>query len=313
MDRREMEGMIRGRADKIFLIQAGGCGSVPVISARGDCLAEAWENSLLALYYYGVEMETEYDGQGEEIASPSRDCTMTMVVSRPDGEPFIHRAFPGGLADLEEYRQEVLEGIKDHWIRNTSDPEDKRWEYTYHERLFAYRVPGKDAAQDQIEEAIEYLARSPFTRRAQAITWKVWEDHGIADPACLQSLWFRLARDSERVLHLNLNVRFRSRDAYDAAFMNCFALIHLQERVAREVGDRRGEKVKLGRYLDESDSYHIYGKRIPDFEERFLAQVASRSFAERTWTREFAGPFFREAGKDIARKVREQDERREGI
>ena len=315
MDRQEVKRLIKERENRIFLIQAGVGGSVPAVSVRGDSLAEAWENSLLALYFYGMEMETEYDARGEDgklVFPPSRDCTMTMVVSDPAGEPFIHRGFPGGLSDLEEYRQEVLEGIKDHWVRDTRDPEDKRWEYTYHERLFAYSVPGKEGAQDQVEEAIECLARSPFTRRAQAITWKVWEDSGIADPACLQSLWFRMARDEKGILNLNINVRFRSRDAYDAAFMNCFALIHLQEKVAREVSARRGEEVRLGRYLDQSDSYHIYGRRIRDFEERFLGQLGSRSFAQRTWTREFAESFFSEAREGIARKVREQDRKKKG-
>ena len=59
-------------------------------------------------------------------------------VTEPFAEPRIHRAFPGGLDDLEKYRAEVLYGVHDHWI----DPAAGKWEYTYHERLFAYRVPG---------------------------------------------------------------------------------------------------------------------------------------------------------------------------
>jgi len=36
----------------------------------------------------------------------------------------IHRAFPGGLEDLEIYRQEVVDGVHDHWIapRKESGP-----------------------------------------------------------------------------------------------------------------------------------------------------------------------------------------------
>ena len=37
-------------------------------------------------------------------------------VEDPFAEPRIHRAFPGGLEDLEIYRQEVVDGVHDHWI-----------------------------------------------------------------------------------------------------------------------------------------------------------------------------------------------------
>jgi len=207
-----------------------------------------------------------------------------------------------------------VDGITDHWVRDPNDPEDERWEYTYHERLFRYTVPGttgrEDVVVDQIAKVVEGLAHSPISRRCQAITWKVWEDTGIHDPACLQSLWFRVLPDEEGIWRLNLNVRFRSRDAYDAAFMNCFALIQLQERTARQLAEKTGREVRLGRYLDESDSYHIYGSKLRDFEDRFLKQVMSRSLEQRTWTRAFAEPFFTEARPRIREKIAAQDRQR---
>ena len=45
---------------------------------------------------------------------------------------------------------------------------------------------------DQIEQLCRQLADTPYTRRAQAITWKVWEDSTCYDPACLQSIWCRI-------------------------------------------------------------------------------------------------------------------------
>jgi len=308
----KIEDLIKERGEKIFVEFSGGGGNIPVISVRGKSLAEAWENSMLALYYYGREVRTEYDNRetgGNFVEAPSRDCTMRMIIEDPASEPLIHRAFPGGIEDLEEYRQEVLEGAKDHWVRDPSDPEDKRWEYTYHERLFNYRPAEGSGGIDQVSKIIEGLAKTPFSRRYQAITWKVWQDLGIEDPPCMQSLWFRILPDEEEKKFLNMNVRFRSRDAYDAAFMNCFALVLFQEMVAREISKRIGEEVRLGRYVDESDSYHIYGKRLEDFENRFLSQVFSRSFEERTWTRDFAEEFFREARPRIAEKIARQDEK----
>lgn len=299
--------------DRVWLELPRVRGNIPVITVRGQSLAEAWELSLLALFVHGTEVRTEYDkrdSSGQVVDPPSLDASMRVIIEDPSSEPLIHRGFPGGLEDLEEYRQEVLEGIKDHWVRDPSDPDDKRWEYTYHERLFSYRVPGIEGSIDQIEKAIEILVRSPITRRCQAITWKVWEDADIEDPACLQSIWFRILPDEKGADRLNMNVRFRSRDAYDAAFMNCFAFVHLQEHVAAEVGKRIQREVRLGRYVDESDSYHIYGRRIADFAERFLGQFFRRAFEDRTWTRAFALPFFEKARPGIKEKVARVDAER---
>jgi len=288
-------------------------GSIPVLTARGKSLAEAWENSLLALNEGGAEVRTEYDAtddSGEYADPPSLDATMVMVVEEPASEPLIHRAFPGGLEDLEEYRQEVLDGIKDHWVRDPDNPEDQRWEYTYHERLVRYRVPGiheKGEGLDQLAKVVEKLSQSPFTRRAQAITWQPWCDPDCYDPPCLQSFWFRVLPGADEVWRLNMNVRFRSRDAFDAAFMNCFAFVNLMERTAREIGEKAGREVRLGRYVDMSDSYHIYGRRREAFEAGFLKQVGSRSFEDRTWSREDAEEFFAMARPQIAEKVKSKD------
>jgi len=298
------------RKDKIRAALEAGPGQIPIITARGASLPEAWENSMLGLYAYGTDIKTEYDrtdSEGRLIDPPSKDCTMIMIVENPSQDPFIHKAFPGGLETLEEYRQEVIEGVKDHWVRDPMDPEDKRWEYTYHERLFNYRLPGAGNGTDQMREIVKHLARAPHSRRAQAITWQPWKDAGIEDPPCLQSLWFRLVKDPSGAERLNLNVRFRSRDGYDAAFMNCFALVLMQEETARQLADETGREIKTGRYLDISDSYHIYGRRIDDFENRFLSQVCTRKFEERTWTRAFAQEIFNEAKRGIADRIALQD------
>ena len=77
---------------------------------------------------------------------------------------------------------EVCEGIKDHCVRDPGDQSDTRWEYTYHQRLFGYEAPTLPAT-DQIEHICRQLAETPYTRRAQAITWMVWKDNACYDPA----------------------------------------------------------------------------------------------------------------------------------
>ncbi len=125
------------------------------------------------------------------------------------------------------------------------------------------------------------MAETPHTRRAQAITWKVWEDNSCYDPACLQSIWCRITDDDGQPT-LNMNVRFRSNDAYKAAFMNIFALVQLQQQIAARVGRTTGRRVRLGRYCHMADSYHIYGSNLAEFEARFLGALERRTFAQRT-------------------------------
>jgi thymidylate synthase len=250
---------------------------IPVLIAEGHSIAQAWENSLVVLHQSGCDMRTQYDKPGDP---PSKDATMIVTVHDPLAEPMIHRDFPGGFAELQEYVMEVCDGIKDHCVRDPEDPSDTRWEYTYHQRLFAYHVPGMPPI-DQIEALCQQLASAPHTRRAQAITWKVWEDNTCYDPACLQSIWCRITPAAERQ-YLNMNVRFRSNDAYKAAFMNIFALTQLQQRIAARVRQLSGQPLELGRYCHVADSYHIYGSNLTEFEGRFLGALQKRTFEQRT-------------------------------
>ncbi|MBP1610554.1 MAG: thymidylate synthase, partial [Acidobacteria bacterium] len=105
---------------------------IPVLHVEGDCIARAWEESLIVLSRDGCSIRTQYDKPEDP---PSKDATMTIVVQDPLKEPMIHKDFPGGPEDLQEYVMEVLDGIKDHLVRDCKDPEDTRWEYTYHQRL----------------------------------------------------------------------------------------------------------------------------------------------------------------------------------
>ena len=164
---------------------------IPVLHVEADCIARGWEASLLALYRNGCDIRTQYDKEGHR---PSKDATMILTITDPLREPMIHKDFPGGPVQLEEYAMEVCDGIKDHMIRNPNDPDDTRWEYTYHRRLAAYDPPGL-APLDQVETMCRKLAEVPYTRRAQAVTWKAWEDNDCFDPPCLQSLWARVTVD----------------------------------------------------------------------------------------------------------------------
>ena len=296
---------------------------IPVLHASGDCIARAWENSLIELHAKGCNVKTQYDKPEDP---PSKDATMVIVIENPLAEPMIHKDFPGGPEDLQEYVMEVCDGIKDHLVRDSKDPEDTRWEYTYHQRLFRYEAPSLRPV-DQIELLCSKLAEAPHTRRAQAITWKVWEDNDCYDPACLQSVWCRVTEnfgdnlpnpsnprghhdspenlvDCPRNSVLSMNVRFRSNDAYKAAFMNMFALANLQKRIAARISELAGREIRVGRYCHMADSYHIYGSYFREFEGRFLGALQKRTFEQRTLRYEDMRDLMEEARPAILAKVK---------
>jgi thymidylate synthase len=211
---------------------------------------------------------TEYDKPGDP---PSRDCTILWAIEDPFAEPRIHRAFPGGLEDLEIYRQEVVDGVHDKWIA----PEEGKWTYTYHKRLFAYDIEGETV--DQIDAIVRKLAEAGHSRRAQALTWNPKLDPPTYDPPCLQRVWCRILPHGDGVPVLNMNCHWRSRDAYKSAYMNAFALTDLQRVIASRIAARIGRPVRVGRYADLVDSFHIYGSYFGEFQGPKMVERGSSS------------------------------------
>jgi thymidylate synthase len=291
--------------------------NIPVLSVTDRTLAGTFEKALLALHEHGIPFRTQYDKPGDP---PSLDCTLNATVLEPLAEPMIHMAFPGGIEDLREYVMEV-QGLKDHWTKNMNDPDDTRWEYTYHGRLAAYgtwkeSVDGGSRQVgpfniDQVEGVIAKLVAQPFTRQAQMITWMPNLDLDCYDPPCLQSLWYRIVKDEENGgNYLNCNVRFRSNDAWGASFMNMFGFIMFnKEVIAAEVAKRTGEAVELGRLNWHADSYHIYGKDIKEAEMRLFDRIESTEFGNRTYS--LTDPdimeIYEEAGPEVEEKIRNYD------
>ena len=264
--------------------------SIPVLHVSADSVAAAYEEALVALFEDGISFRTQYDKPGDP---PSLDCTMNVTVREPLSEPMIHKAFPGGIESLREYVMEV-QGAKDHWVKNMNDPGDTRWEYTYHQRLYAYgtwkelhdgqSVETGPIKVNQIEQVIEKLAAQPFTRQAQMITWMPNLDLDCYDPPCLQSIWYRILEDEDGAYWLNCNIRFRSNDAWGANFMNMFGFILFSDEViARGVADLTGKTVRLGRMNWQADSYHIYGKDVADARQLLIDRLESTTFEDRVY------------------------------
>ena len=224
---------------------SSGC---PVIKIEGETLPEVWEKSLLECWEKGIQVRTEYDKTGDP---PSRDCTIIMEVISPFKEPRLHRAMPAGLADLEIYRQEVLLGVHDDWIK----PKEGKWEYTYHERLFNYEVEGRSI--NQVDYVVRSLSETPHTRRAQAVTWKAWEDANVHDPACFVA--------DTQIATPNGYVRVEEIKDGDEVYSYDFTLNRVVKSVARKCFSKTAKKLRAftlsnGDAITVTDEHKIWCK-----------------------------------------------------
>lgn len=291
--------------------------NIPVLNVTSDSLALAFETALVELYNNGVRFKTQYDKPDDPL---SIDSTMNITILEPEKDPMIHQAFPGGIESLKEYVME-LSGAKDHWIKNMNDPNDTRWEYTYHGRLAEYgswkelsddkSIKAGHFSINQINAVIDKLVEQPFTRQAQMITWMPNIDLTCFDPPCLQSLWYRILEDEDGVWWLNSNIRFRSNDAWGASFMNMFGFINFNKNIiADAIAKKTGKTVKLGRMNWQADSYHIYGKDIQNAKDLLFDRIDTLSFEERTFNfnDDFIREMYNEAEQMVIDKIKTYDE-----
>ena len=249
--------------------------TVPFIKVEAENLPRAWEISVMKCLTEGIEIKTEYD---KEEDPPSLDCSMVISVTNPFNEPRIHKCIPCGIGDLTFYSLEVTDGIHDDWIA----PEEGKWSYTYHQRL-----------KDQIPYIVDTLVETPYSRRAQAITWDITHDTILYPDhtPCLQRLWFRIINDE-----LIMSASMRSNDAFKAAFMNMYAFTNLQKDIAKEISKRIGYDINVGQYNHVVDSYHIYGSYFGEI-EKFVASLGKRKFEDRVYYTEEVQFFIDEINK----------------
>jgi thymidylate synthase len=198
---------------------------------RGESLPDAYHRALLALHGENSEMPCP------DYNTRQKEASVTFVAENALMEPMISKFFVGDPRSLEQYRQEMLDGILDFEV------ERGNWEYTYHRRMEA-----------QIPWVVEELRRNPDSRRA-AIVIRDGDDLSSDSPACLQHMHF-LVRDGA----LHCKVLFRSNDATKAAFMNAFALVMLQKRIADGMG------IMVGSYTHRANSFHVYERDYAMFD-----------------------------------------------
>jgi thymidylate synthase len=255
-------------------------GKLPRVSVIADTFPAAYELALLAVTKYGAESRTHYDqrnSKGKHLFPPSIEAKVAVEVRHPFKEPRMHLFIPGGFEQLESYRQEVVDGIHDAWIK----PGDTYWTYTYHERLRNWN-PSTDLnasdrglllpkGVDQVEKVINDLVRDITSKGAVMTTWMPTADPGLeSNRPCLQNIQFRAYTVGGRI-KVNMEESFRSRD-FKAWFMNCWATSHLGADICVRLSDRVGMPVDFESMEDASISLHAYG----DFREELAGFIAKK-------------------------------------
>ena len=230
---------------------------------KAKTLPEAYHAALMELYTRGEILScNDYDQTQKELA-------MTMVVEEPLSEPMVSRLYVGGFHELQQYVMEMLDGILDFKIGDS----ENAWEYTYHDRIVNFPMK-QESAFNQIEFVINDLKRSPDSRRAVINIRDNNIDPVISHPACLQHMQFFI-RDGK----LHLKILMRSNDAAEATFMNAFAFIMLQKKVADALA------LPVGSYTHRANSFHCYEK---DFAllDQYIKGIKNRPLEDLTYNYE---------------------------
>ena len=203
---------------------------------RAPSIATAHELVIKMVLEKGHVLDTEDDEATIEFDE------VAMRIEHPDTEPMVSPHSRFSRKFMEKYAQDLLNGTA------------AVFEYDYHDRLYNWGTPlradGNEVHTDQISYITRKLAASPVSRRAIAVTWNPYIDEQLNDCPCLQ-----LVQCLVRNGHLSMKVVFRSNDMLTAAGANMYALVHLQNYIADNLG------LQCGPYTHISLVPHVYYKR----------------------------------------------------
>lgn len=249
-----------GELEKKLQLSLRNDGKIPIISVDADNLAEATHKSILACHDFGARIETPKQREGMTLGY---DANMIIRVKNPDSEPKIY--FPGIHDDgrgIMQYILEVTHGIHNHWKKNEEHPE--WWGYTYNER-FIDQLPfvfQRIKADWEVKKGRWGNRKSAISGRDyQFAIWRAGEDIILEqqDPPCFQLGNLRFLLDEKGELVMNYQTNWRSRDLLKAWNENNIAQIELMKLFRDKISNMLEVPIKLGSYIDHSDSLHLYG------------------------------------------------------
>ena len=193
--------------------------------AEGEKVGDVWLKILDTIMRFGHVKKSQHSSDQREVVNLISVITVENVEAI-DWKPY----FLFTKEELQNYLPQVL----------TKNP-IPNVEYTYGQRLRDHD------GIDQVKSIIEDLKKTPYSRRAVAVTWKVAKDHNNPHAPCLD-----LIQGLVQGNRLFFTAYIRSNDMFRAWPMNALALLHLQKMIAEE------GKFKVGPLTIISSSAHIY-------------------------------------------------------
>lgn len=231
---------------------------------EGRTLPEVYHAAILRMFDEGQLADCE--DWATVMGEKQRECRMTLHIEEPLAEPRMSKLAICGPKELRQYELEVTDGIMDFAADVVKEDGTPLEDYTYSHRMHN--------PFDQVAFVVEDLRRSSSSRRAIIGIRDNVVDHKLSNPACLQNMQFFIRNGK-----LDCCVMFRSNDFAQAFFMNAWAFIRLQEKIAAELG------IPVGTYSHTSNSMHVYEKNFAMF-EGYVTQIKERTHEELTYNYE---------------------------
>lgn len=152
------------------------------------------------------------------LIAPGRE-TIIVHINNPLGdlEQLVNLS-PLGSGAMEAYVRQLVYG------ENIDG-----FGYTYWERIHQHAPEGM--IHDQYKHLIELLKSSENSRRGVITLWEPTEDYNSEHPPCLNHIKLNIWNDA-----LNMAVLFRSHDLIGGWIPNVYALIHLLNKIATDIG-----------------------------------------------------------------------------
>ena len=192
---------------------------------EGEKMGDIWLKILDTIMRFGNVKKSQHSSDQREVVNLISVITGEKVDAI-DWKPY----FLFTKEELQNYLPQVL----------TKNP-IPNVEYTYGQRLRDHD------GIDQITSIIEDLKKTPYSRRAVAVTWKVAKDHNNPHAPCLDLIQCLVQNNK-----LFFTAYIRSNDMFRAWPMNALALLYLQKTIAEE------GNFKIGPLTIISSSAHIY-------------------------------------------------------
>ncbi len=212
-----------------------------VFTVRRGKIAEGWIDILKNIMAFGKIKGSQYGERQKEIID-----LITIVEDESLNNPYLPDYLKLTKKQIDDYIPTLITAKK---VEGTK--------YTYGQRLRDYE------AIDQVQDIIDLIAKTPFSRRAVASTWKVEIDRQSENPPCLD-LVQALVQNSR----LFFTVYIRSNDMFLGWPENAFGVLALQKLIIDEVNKKNPElKLQKGSVIIISASAHIYERNWEEAKE----------------------------------------------